>query len=471
MAEASQRFTPEPSGSNYRPVCELAAGGMGRVDLAIRQEGQFQRLYAVKRLKPAFRDDVEFISMLMDEARIAGFLRHPNVVSVLDVGEDDQGPYTVMDYVDGVSVQTFIRGAAETEREIPLQLCLRILIDASRGLHAAHELKDPKGDPLGLVHRDVSPQNILLGYDGTARVTDFGVAKAFGRMTHTATGVLKGKFGYMAPELLQYDEPDRRSDLFSLGIVAFELMTGRRLYKNTEGMDGVRRILKEPPPDLADFRDDCPPELVQLMFSLLAKQRDHRPKTALAAAHALEDILAELVQLEGRTEMVPFLEELFAKRRAAQREHIAQALAAQGREPTVEVMLGSHLETSFAPARPSWGRLGLAAAALVAVTAGITWFAVSTTGSSQEAEARGTSMPSTDLVEVSEVAEVTDTSGAEVSGAEAPEVAEVTEPPEVETERRVAETPRMVVRTRPNRDRNSGMRGPRIIREFMGMMN
>lgn len=250
---------------------------MGRVDLVVRQEGSFRRLYAIKQPHEFLREDDEFRNMFLDEARLAGAIRHPNVVSVLDVGENDLGPYFVMDFVDGVSLSSFLR-ALRGERA-PVEVVIDIAIQVAAGLHAAHELQDERGQPLDLVHRDVSPQNILLGFDGVVRVTDFGVARALGRSTKTATGVLKGKLGYASPEQLCFQAPDRRSDLFGFGVVLFELLVNRRLYSNRDEQ-GPARILSEAPPDVGAERDDLPPELVELVFELLAKDREHRPATA-----------------------------------------------------------------------------------------------------------------------------------------------------------------------------------------------
>jgi tRNA A-37 threonylcarbamoyl transferase component Bud32 len=268
---------------------------MGRVDLSSRREGTFERLYAVKHLHAHVREDAEMRAMFLDEARIAGLLRHPNVVSVVDVGEDDEGPFLVMDYVEGVPLTSLVKRALETETQLPIEVALRIAIDVARGLAAAHDLCDSDGAPLHLVHRDVSPHNVLVGFDGIARVTDFGIAKVLGRQSaQTSTGILKGKLGYMSPEQLRFHAPDRRSDLFSLGVVLYELLAGRRLYRGSEGESAALRILEEPPPDLADARDDAPPALVGLLFALLAKDPADRPRDAHAVEHALEEVLADL---------------------------------------------------------------------------------------------------------------------------------------------------------------------------------
>lgn len=311
--------------ASYRTLLTLAVGGMGQVDLAVRREGNFERLFAIKRLRPELSSDADVRSMFLDETRIAGLIRHPNVVSIVDVGEDETGPLAVMEFVDGISVAELL--AEKEVHPLPLDLALRIALQVAEGLHAAHELRASDGSPLELVHRDVSPQNILLGFDGIARVTDFGVAKALGRISQTSTGVLKGKLGYISPEQLRFEEPDRRADLFALGVVLFELLTGQRLYRSQESMDGPRRILTEPPPDLADYRDDAEPELVALLFELLAKQREARPESAKQVARRIESILATLLHSSTQVDTSEFLEEHFADRRSEleDRIHLARS--------------------------------------------------------------------------------------------------------------------------------------------------
>jgi serine/threonine-protein kinase len=301
---------------------------MGYVDLAVREEGRFRRLYAIKRSHVHHRGDAGFRAMFMDEARLAGLIRNPHVVSVHDVCEDDDGPYMVMDYVDGISLGAIISTLEPPEAPMPLALCLSVAAQVARGLHAAHEVKSEDGELLGLVHRDVSPQNILVGFDGTARVTDFGIAKAFGNVNRTATGLLKGNVGYMSPEQLRFETPDRRSDLFSLGVVLYEALARRRLYRNTEANVSARRILTEPPPDIQEIRADAPPELVQLLFELLAKERDLRPASALETAERLETVLTFLDATDGRFDLAAFLGAHFGAIREKKRGEVAAALAA-----------------------------------------------------------------------------------------------------------------------------------------------
>jgi hypothetical protein len=308
---------------------------MGYVELCLRREGRFLRWCARKRLQEQFRSDLRFRSMFMDEARLAGLVRHPNVVGVSDVGEDADGPYLIMDYVEGVSLSRAIREMVGSGRSIPMQVAVRICLDVAMGLHAAHEVRSEDGTILRLVHRDVSPQNILIGFDGTVRVTDFGIAKALGNTSQTNAGVLKGNMGYLSPEQLQFEEPDRRSDFFSLGVTLYELLSGVRLYPNTDGFDGTRRILVEPPPDIGEVRTDVPPELVELLFEMLSKSRESRPSTALEIAGRLEGILAPLIAEEGSVTVADYMDQHFAHQRHQQRTFLAEHSRRLAAEPPV----------------------------------------------------------------------------------------------------------------------------------------
>lgn len=325
------RFDATPS--DYREVMEIARGGMGSVSLVVRDHGHFERLYARKRLHEGTRDDEAMRAMFLDEARIAGLIRHPNVVSVTDVGEDDAGPYLVMDYVEGVSLSRFIQRLRREGRAMPLATALEILRQVAAGLNAAHDLTDPGGRSLQVIHRDVSPQNVLLGFDGYARLTDFGIAKVLGRSAKTQTGLLKGKFGYMAPEVLRFEDPEPRSDLFSLGVVLWEALTTERLYPSGDGPAGARAILNDPPPDLGEAVEDAPDELVELMFSLLAKKPEHRPANAAEVEATLRRILGEVTEDVPAPPLSRLLDELFADERAERAAAIDAARQAERTEP------------------------------------------------------------------------------------------------------------------------------------------
>jgi serine/threonine-protein kinase len=353
---------------------------MGQVELAVRRQGDFQRSYAVKRLHPHLRDDPRVRAMFVAEARIAGLIRHPNVVSVLEVGIDEQGPFMVMDYVDGIPLSKLIVELGRTGAALSVQACVRIAKQTAQGLHAAHELCGDDGRPLHLVHRDVTPQNILIGFDGAVRLTDFGIVKALGH-ERTSTGVLKGKLGYLSPEQLRFEPPDRRSDLFSLGVVLHEMLAGERLYSSDDGAAVARQILEAPPPDIGDEREDVPPELVELLFRLLAKDPAHRPATGLEVVQRLEMILTEILLVEGPVDLGAFVSGSFPELQAERRDQIARALTAPEEEADVAA-------SPPAPQPARRGPLGLPpvfallTAVLLLVAAGAigTWFALTGPG-------------------------------------------------------------------------------------------
>lgn len=345
---------------------------MARVDLAIKRVGTFRRMYAVKRLHPHLASDPEFRAMFLDEARIAGLIRHPNVVGVLDVGEDLQGPFLVMDYVDGLPLGNLLGRVRASAEPMPIQVALRIALDVARGLHAAHELSID-GRPIGVVHRDLSPQNVMVGFDGQARLTDFGIAKALGRSsTKTVTGVVKGKTAYLAPEQIRLEEPDRRSDLFSLGVVIFEMLSGERLYKRADAGANMRAIVEEPVPDVGELRGDVPDELVRLLFELLAKSRDARPPHAGEVANRLESILAARIQEEDAVSVAEYVELVASEAKQEQARVLAEAMEEAERTEIRTPSRGSG--TPIPPAPPSRpGRAKALIASLVVALIGAVW--------------------------------------------------------------------------------------------------
>lgn len=298
---------------------------MGSVEVAVREDAGFSRVVAIKRLHPHLLDEESFVAMFIDEARLAAMIRHANVAGVLDVGHDERGPFFVMDYVEGVSLSRAMQHHARRGELLPLQICLRIAKQACEGLHAAHELCGSDGTPLELVHRDVSPQNVLIGFDGVVRLVDFGIAKALGRIAKTALGTLKGKFGYMSPEQLRYEAVDRRSDLFAIGVLLHEMLTGARLYDG-ESQQAARRILVEPPPDASEQRADVPPSLQELAFELLAKDREQRPHSAYEVARRLDAMISECVAEEGSLELSEYVRHAFADAIETSRRDLAAAM-------------------------------------------------------------------------------------------------------------------------------------------------
>jgi serine/threonine-protein kinase len=350
-------------------VLRLAEGGMGYVELVARREGRFLRLFARKRLHPHLRAEAAFRSMFIDEARLAGLIRHPNVAAVLEIGDDEDGPFLLMDYVEGPSVAEIVERVEPRDAPLPVALCVSIAAQAARGLDAAHRLLAADGTPLGVVHRDISPKNLLVGYDGLVRVADFGIAKAKDNLAETRVGVLKGNIGYMAPEYLRFQDLDGRSDLFSLGVVLYEMLARERLYAGDDVPAIARRIVDEPPPDIFDVRD-VPPELVSLLFDMLAKDRELRPSSALEVATRLDAIAASIAAIDGAFDVSAFLESELGSMRQERQLAVDEALTTLPARPNrtwTDVGIGP------APRARRWPRIVAPIAALALLAAFATW--------------------------------------------------------------------------------------------------
>lgn len=250
--------------------------------------GGFGRTVAIKRLHPHLASDPEFVEMFLDEARLASRIHHPNVVSTLDVVNDDGELLLVMDYVLGESWWHILRAATEGERAISLDIVSAVIGGMLNGLHAAHEARSESGEPLEIVHRDVSPQNVLVGADGMVRVVDFGVAKAISRLHSTREGELKGKLRYMSPEQLRREKVDRRADIYAAAVVLWESLTGSRLFMSDDTAGTVAAVLLSDVPRPSSLRPEIPPALDDLVMRAIANVPDVRPQTALEFTAALE---------------------------------------------------------------------------------------------------------------------------------------------------------------------------------------
>lgn len=273
----------------YALLGKLASGGMATVHVG-RLLGSvgFTRMVAVKRLHPEYARDPEFVSMFLDEARLAAQISHPNVVSTLDVVATGGELYLVMEYIHGQSLSWLIKNAARTGQPIPPRIVAAIVSGCLQGLHAAHEARNERGAPLNIVHRDVSPQNVMLGADGLARVLDFGVAKAVGRSQNTREGTVKGKLAYMPPEQLQTDFITRQADIYSTSVVLWEALTLTRLFKGeTEGAT-LAKILAGTVPRPSEAADWVPPEFDAVVMKGLERDAEMRYATAREMASALE---------------------------------------------------------------------------------------------------------------------------------------------------------------------------------------
>ena len=271
----------------YALFDELAAGGMATVHLG-RLLGPvgFGRTVAVKRLHAHFLKDEEFITMFMDEARIVSRIAHPNVVPMVDVVQNDEGLFLVMEYVHGESLSRLLRTTRKTGEKIPPRIVSAVMSAMLHGLHAAHETKGANGELLGVVHRDVSPQNVIVGADGVPRVLDFGIAKAAGRVQVTREGQIKGKLSYMAPEQIR-GSVDRRSDVFAASVVLWEMLAGRRFHEGAKDVDIVTRVMRGEFVAPSTFDPSITPELDAIVMRGLAFDPDQRFTTAREMAAAL----------------------------------------------------------------------------------------------------------------------------------------------------------------------------------------
>jgi serine/threonine-protein kinase len=280
IGTADAVLTPELG--RYRLVAALARGGMGNVYLAVAQgPGGFHKLLAVKELRSEFADDDTYVAMFLEEARLAARLTHPNIVQTNEVGSDEGRHYMVMEYLEGRSLYRLARRRGR-ERGLPVGAHLRVIADTLLGLHYAHELRGFDGEPAGIVHRDVSPLNVLVTFDGQAKVLDFGIAKAADSALETQAGVLKGRIAYMAPEQALSANVDRRADVYSAGVMIWEAAAGRRLWPEMSDVEILTRTLGEGAPRLRSARPDAPVDLDALCARAMAKDPNDRYPTAAA---------------------------------------------------------------------------------------------------------------------------------------------------------------------------------------------
>jgi serine/threonine protein kinase len=285
-------MTAEPSPTvvgRYALFDRIAAGGTATVHLGrLLGEAGFTRIVAIKRLHAQFALDPEFVSMFLDEARLCARIRHPNVVPSLDVVARDGELFLVMEYVEGESLASLLYAATARGERPAHNVIASVMAGVLHGLHAAHEAKGEDGMPLGIVHRDVSPQNVLVGVDGIARVLDFGVAKALGQIHTTRQGSIKGKLSYMAPEQLLGDSVTRRADVFAASIVLWEALSMQRLFRADNEARRMHMIVAGHIPALGEVVPDVPEALARVVMRGLERDPAKRYETALDMAEALE---------------------------------------------------------------------------------------------------------------------------------------------------------------------------------------
>ncbi len=328
MLQGSDLEQPPLTVGKYRIIAKLGEGGMAHVFLAVSHGPVgFSKLAVLKVVRPQLAEDPEILRMFLDEARLAGRLNHANVVQTYEVGEEDGRYVLVMEYLEGQPLRALQRRTGEKGLSIPLPLQLKILVDALSGLHYAHELRDFDGTPLHLVHRDVSPHNIFVTYDGQVKVLDFGIAKAATSSQETKSGVIKGKVSYMAPEQFQSGIVDRRADIYSMGAMLWQTATGRRLWRGEPEAKVLFAVANGEIPRPSDVQPGVPLELERICMRALAVDPSHRYPTAEHLQKDLRALASELSTTVSALELGAFVAREFATERRHLRERIEHQLS------------------------------------------------------------------------------------------------------------------------------------------------
>jgi phosphate/phosphite/phosphonate ABC transporter binding protein len=372
---------PERIG-RYTILERLAVGGMAQVYLGFEKgDTGLQRVVVVKQILPQLQTDESFVQMFVQEARLAARINHPNVVEIHELGQSDGQPFIAMEYVGGIALNQLNSALAEMDTIMPVGVAVGILLQACAGAHAAHELTDNAGQPAMLVHRDLTPHNLMISERGHIKVLDFGVAKATTNQEKTKTGLLKGKLPYMSPEQLWQAELDRRSDVFTLGVVLWELLLGRKLYARDSDIATVNAVLNEGLASLGSVRSDVPDAIQGAALQALSKKPEDRFDSADAFRRALGQAARDS-QLDTSDDQIgEFVASILGDRLAQRRQEITnqveRSIATLATAPAIPPLSGS----GAAPARR--GKPGaftgllvgsvLTAAVAVVVLAALLW--------------------------------------------------------------------------------------------------
>ncbi len=302
----------------YRVIEKLASGGMAEVFRAESAgvEG-FKKQVAIKRVLPHLSEKKKFISMFLDEARLSAHLSHSNVAQVFDIGVGDNAFFIVMEYVDGADLKAVIETLRNSGREFPLEEACFIALKICEGLAYAHELLDPKGRPLNIVHRDVSPPNVLITKYGEVKIVDFGLAKASSQLEKSEPGIIKGKFSYLSPEAAQGLEVDHRTDIFAVGIILWEMLAGRRLFLGESDYATVKQVQQAKVPSIRQFNRNVPPELESIIARSLARDPNERYQSARELGRALNHFLYRHGKAVGSFDIAALVASVVEKKQAA----------------------------------------------------------------------------------------------------------------------------------------------------------
>jgi eukaryotic-like serine/threonine-protein kinase len=316
--------------NRYQILERIAVGGMAEIFLARGANATgFERYCVLKRILRERANDDQFVQMFIDEARLAAQLQHPSIASVYDIGMLGDSYFFTMEYVHGETVKSLVQRAQELRRPLPLACVLTIVAGTAAGLHHAHERNGNDGRPLGIVHRDISPANLMVSYEGNLKIVDFGVAKAADRAVETQSGMVKGKISYLSPEQCRGARVDRRSDLFSLGIVMWEMLTGARLYRRANDFESMTAIVREPPPPPSSRRPEVPRAIDDLVLRLLAKSVTERFQTAPDVVEAIENASLRARTILSASAVSQLVRDLFGARAEPWLEYESETLPFQ----------------------------------------------------------------------------------------------------------------------------------------------
>jgi serine/threonine-protein kinase len=333
--------------NSYEVLAKLAMGGMAEIFLARGASAAgVERYVVLKRVLRHKSSDTHFVSMFLDEARLAAQLQHPNIAQVYDIGKLGDSFFFTMEYVHGETIRNLLQRSHALRQHIPISAVLSVIAGAAAGLQHAHDRKGMDGKPLGIVHRDVSPSNLMVSYEGTVKVVDFGVAKAAHRSTETRSGTVKGKITYMSPEQCRGLDIDRRSDLFSLGIVMWEMLTIDRLYRRNSDFDNMQAIVSEEVPAPSTIRAGIPPEIDRIVMRLLAKDPAARFQTGDELHEAVEAAAVATGSALSASSLGRYMREIFGQRPEPWIELMSQLSHPEAHTVTGEPLAGGPAITS-----------------------------------------------------------------------------------------------------------------------------
>src|SRR3954454_1743499 len=333
----------------YYLLERINVGGMAEVFKAktFGVEG-FERLLAVKRILPNIAEDAEFITMFIDEAKIAVQLQHANIAQIFDLGKADESFFIALEYVHGRDLRAIFDRMRSRGEPIPISMACYVTMQVCEGLDYAHNKKDGQGRELGLVHRDISPQNVLIGYEGEVKLIDFGIAKSVGKASRTQAGILKGKFGYMSPEQVRGLPLDRRSDIFSVGIVLYELLTGERLFvgeSDFSTLEKVRNVEILPP---STYNRRISDELERIVMKALAKDVEDRYQNAIDLHDDLQAYMYSAGEFYSRKDLAAWMKKVWAQEIEAENVKLEAYQKIQAPPPAAAAAAGGTAQ----PARP-----------------------------------------------------------------------------------------------------------------------